>query len=143
MQSSWSKKYYLYVHEPKCLPSLWIHRKGHHKWLLIMSQIFFFCLHINQRKCQDKEGRQDTLQPWTKHVDAPAYKTHLSHKNIYVFLSSCQKWKPSPNECSISSLPFYCPMLFRITQESYTMVFGPKQHWIGVGGWEGFLPFSV
>ena len=59
---------------------------------------------------------------------------HICLRKISVFLSSCQKWKPLPNECSISSLPFYCPMLFRITQESYTMVFGPKQHWIGVGG---------
>ena len=56
LQSSWSKKYYLYVHEPKCLPSLWIHRKGHHKWLLIMSQILLLSSH--QPKKMSRQGRK-------------------------------------------------------------------------------------
>lgn len=77
---------------------------------------------------------KDPVQHWTKHVE-----TH--HKNIYFFLSSCQKWKPSPSECSISSLPFNCPMWFRITLESYTMVFRPKNIEQGCGSGKGFLPF--
>lgn len=45
---------------------------------------------------------------------------HMSHKNIYVFLSSCQKWKPSQNECLISPLPLIVPCcMFRITRESH------------------------
>ena len=53
-----------------------------------------------------------------------------SRKCLFVFLSSWQKLKPSPNEFPPSS---YHSKLFRTAWQSYTLVFRPRQFWIGVG----------
>ena len=46
-------------------------------------------------------------------------------KNTNFFVSSWQKWKPSPNEYPFPSSPY--PTLFKITQELCRLVFTPKQ----------------
>ena len=112
----------------KCVPSFWIHRKGHHKWLLIMSQILLL-------SSQPKKMSQIRKTRYSTTLDKTCWNTSVSQKYLCLTfpvvlpkMETVAKWMPD------FSPPFNCTMLFRITRESHIMIFRPKEHWIGVWG---------